>query len=419
MTIDVTAQIGVSQFEPGLSVDDVDFKTLRAEIVDVINAILNGQQAADSLLFTVAGNVDISSDAAALANAINILRAESGVTDDLETITITEGKFAFIKADTGDTITIKSGDDNILTSDGNDLILSGNLVLMCVRYGSSVLITGGGDGYSPAETDDWNGTDPTTKSGAIDRLAGRAPYLRYVVGYEVDVTENSLVEIGPGEAIDQSRTRIIRYNFPSYDNLGQVNMATTGINALDSGVVANNTQYYIYVCEGNTGVGFLASTNHTTPTLPAGYNTYYRRIGMVRTDGSANLLRQKTTPGGGEKREVRYTAVTKAAPYQILDSANLGNGSGAANAVDVSSMVSFFSRWVIALIGCETASAAVDVFWFVNSLSSLIMPNLTTGHAFWTQMTLEISGGAGAAYGDGDDEDFSFYVLGYYDWLYY
>ena len=144
MTIDVSSQIGVSQFDPGLSVDDVDFKTLRADFVDLFNAILNGQQAADSLLFSTAVNVDISSDAAVLANALNVLRAEGGgTTDDLETITMTEGKFAFITADASDTITLKHGVDNIVISSSSDLDLTSNMVLLVVRFGTSVLVVGG------------------------------------------------------------------------------------------------------------------------------------------------------------------------------------------------------------------------------------------------------------------------------------
>jgi hypothetical protein len=134
---------------------------------------------------------------------------------------------------------------------------------------------------------------------------------------------------------------------------------------------------------------------------------------MVVTDASSNLVRQRSISYGMGYKEVRYTSVAKAAPYLIADSVNLGNGSGSATTINCSTMVSDTCKWVIALVGCETASAAVDVFWFVNSTSSLIMPNLSTGHAYWSEMVLELASAQGAAYGDGDDEDFSFYVLGY------
>lgn len=172
----------------------------------------------------------------------------------------------------------------------------------------------------------------------------------------------------------------------------------------------------VYACVGASGVGFVLSTNATTPTLPAGYNTDYRRIGSCITDATSDLLWMSSRLLGN-LRENRYTMVTKAAPYQFADSVNLGNGSGAATALNFVSptqMVSFFAVEIIALVGCETASAAVDVFWFSSGdFDKLIMPNLSTGHAFWSEMILPIDGGIGSAYGDADDEDFSLYLFGY------
>lgn len=60
---------------------------------------------------------------------------------------------------------------------------------------------------------------------------------------------------------------------------------------LDTGTVANNTWYHVWLIKrSDTGVvDVLLSTSPTAPTMPSNYD-YKRRIGAVRTDGSANLL---------------------------------------------------------------------------------------------------------------------------------
>lgn len=69
-----------------------------------------------------------------------------------------------------------------------------------------------------------------------------------------------------------------------------INGATTGANGLDTGSLANNTWYHIYlISNGQTAAG-LISTSATSPTMPAGYTHRYR-VGAQRTGGSATFLR--------------------------------------------------------------------------------------------------------------------------------
>lgn len=69
-----------------------------------------------------------------------------------------------------------------------------------------------------------------------------------------------------------------------------VNLATTGADALDTGTIAIDTWYYIWVvvkADGTTKC--VASTSSTAPTMPATY-TFKARVGAVRTiHGSATL----------------------------------------------------------------------------------------------------------------------------------
>lgn len=64
-----------------------------------------------------------------------------------------------------------------------------------------------------------------------------------------------------------------------------------GSGALDTGVIANTTWYHVYVIQRiDTGVvDVLFSLSATTPTMPTSY-TLFRRIGSMKTDGSAHWI---------------------------------------------------------------------------------------------------------------------------------
>lgn len=70
------------------------------------------------------------------------------------------------------------------------------------------------------------------------------------------------------------------------------NLGTNGaVNTLDTGTIAVNTWYAIYVIAktDGTGIGTLASTSATAPTLPTGY-TFFGRIGWVQTINASATL---------------------------------------------------------------------------------------------------------------------------------
>jgi hypothetical protein len=71
---------------------------------------------------------------------------------------------------------------------------------------------------------------------------------------------------------------------------GTIDCGTTGANGLDAGSLANSTWYHVYAIGKPDGMtAFLASTSVSAPTMPTGY-TFKRRIGSVKTDGSAHIL---------------------------------------------------------------------------------------------------------------------------------
>lgn len=65
-----------------------------------------------------------------------------------------------------------------------------------------------------------------------------------------------------------------------------VDLDTAGTNGLDTGSIAANTGYFLYVIYNGSTVAGLASTSATAPTMPSGY-TYKALVGWCTTDGTA------------------------------------------------------------------------------------------------------------------------------------
>lgn len=64
--------------------------------------------------------------------------------------------------------------------------------------------------------------------------------------------------------------------------------ATTGLNALDTGSLAADTWYYVYVISNGSTHGTLLSVSATSPTLPSGYD-YWARVGVTKTDSTSDF----------------------------------------------------------------------------------------------------------------------------------
>lgn len=86
-----------------------------------------------------------------------------------------------------------------------------------------------------------------------------------------------------------------------------INGAANGANGLDIGDLANNTFYAVYAIDDsfkNSEAAAIISADLEQPLLPTDYDMY-RRIGYVKTDGSAEFLpfRQE---GAGKDRWMWY-----------------------------------------------------------------------------------------------------------------
>lgn len=76
-------------------------------------------------------------------------------------------------------------------------------------------------------------------------------------------------------------------------------ITVAGAGGLDTGVEAIDTWYAVYVIADTSGVNpvdALLSVSFTTPTLPAGYDIFFR-LGAVRNDGASDFLEFLQTNG--------------------------------------------------------------------------------------------------------------------------
>ncbi len=91
----------------------------------------------------------IGSGAVTATTDYHIIAAESGTSDDLETITAaSDRQILLIQADSGDTITVKHGADNINLNVAVDFELSGDKTLLLFYDGTNWSDTGAGGGSS-------------------------------------------------------------------------------------------------------------------------------------------------------------------------------------------------------------------------------------------------------------------------------
>jgi hypothetical protein len=103
-------------------------------------------------------------------------------------------------------------------------------------------------------------------------------------------TPNTVIDIATGSAVDDAGGTYLSLATAITKSISGTFAAGTGSNGLDTGTVANNTWYHIFLISKAAGASpdILFSTSATAPTMPATY-TLKRRIGSVRTDGSAHI----------------------------------------------------------------------------------------------------------------------------------
>jgi len=127
--------------------------------------------------------------------------------------------------------------------------------------------------------------DSTTSPATIS--APSVPYQGGFKNLSIKVATNTTVAVAADAVIVSNGSGLYLNVAPA----STINLGTNGgVNALDTGTIAIDTWYFIWVVAKSDGTtACLASTSSTAPTMPSGY-TYKARIGAVKTiHGSATL----------------------------------------------------------------------------------------------------------------------------------
>jgi hypothetical protein len=121
-------------------------------------------------------------------------------------------------------------------------------------------------------------------------------------------------------------------------SVNTINIATNGVNGLDTGSAANNTSYYVIAIYNPTsliGAGLFSVS--PVPTLPSGY-TSFARLGMVRRNATGSFLKFVQT-GTTSVRQITYTD-------SMLETQVLTNGHTTAGAFAAISLASYIPAGV-------------------------------------------------------------------------
>lgn len=181
---------------------------------------------------------------------------------------------------------------------------------------------------------------------------------KYVEGLEVSFNSTSKIDVASGQARDSSNTNDI-----VLDSSVTIDASVNGANGLDTGSLANNTIYAVYAIGDSTQNKSSAaqlSTDLSAPVLPFNYDMH-RRIGFVRTDGSANLL--KFFAYGSGRHRIWW--------YDVARSVLSGGSDTSFTKIDLSAdMPSITTQVMLDLVYTPNLAANVAEFRNVNSGAS-------------------------------------------------
>jgi hypothetical protein len=134
-----------------------------------------------------------------------------------------------------------------------------------------------------------------------------------------------------------------------------VDITTSGASGLDTGSEASNTSYYLWLCQGTSGVTAILSTSMTSPTLPAGFNSFKALLPILcRNDGSSNLLAWGCTSWAQGGVEVQYLN---------RDSVLAVSSFGSTSYVTVTDMANFIPPFAQGVRFSVQAGALQDIFF--------------------------------------------------------
>ena len=215
-------------------------------------------------------------------------------------------------------------------------------------------------------------------------LLSSVPLSNYISGLTLSTAgSSSTFGIATGVATDSTNAVIM--------NLASAYTKTTGAwvvgstnGALDTGTIANSTWYHVFLIKrlDTNVVDILVSLSATSPTLPTNY-TVFRRIGSMKTDGSAHWV--KFTQSGDWffwGTSLLDQGTTEPGPTPVLYAFNVPSG------------VSVLAR----ISGYSSGSATPDTFFFSSPLQG---SNTVNSPICARNMICYISVGSTITYGAG------------------
>lgn len=146
-----------------------------------------------------------------------------------------------------------------------------------------------------------------------------------------------------------------------------LNMATAGLNGLDTGTFILSKTYYVYTISNSLGTnlgatpsGVIASLSVSGPTLlPVGYDSY-RRIGQVFSDASVHLLPFYQF-GSGNIRKYQWDTVINALT---------AGASATLVALDLSASVPIIDGLPVLFKSTYTPATAANIFSVIPGTST-------------------------------------------------
>lgn len=112
----------------------------------------------------------------------------------------------------------------------------------------------------------------------------------YLSGLTLSYVTNSTFSVAAGGCRneDSGTAQSMSLAVPVTKNL---NAWSSGLGSLDTGTIAVNTWYHVHLIRKNSdgSINVLLSLSPTAPSMPSGW-TARRRIGAIRTDGSAQIV---------------------------------------------------------------------------------------------------------------------------------
>jgi hypothetical protein len=132
------------------------------------------------------------------------------------------------------------------------------------------------------------GALPALDAGALVNAAPRGWISGLQMANAADADHD--ITIATGVAADSAGGGVLTLASAITKQIDAAWAAGTNAGGLDTGTVAGNTWYSMWLIKKTDGtVDALFSTSATAPAMPSGY-TLKRRVGSVKTDGSANIV---------------------------------------------------------------------------------------------------------------------------------